>query len=82
MLDCMKLSFSKIKDIDLPLHLSQCYLRFCLLGYSPHFTPNKGWLTTLMLCEFIFLFSFFFFSGQVSDTISRKPKFSPVLLTK
>ena len=40
--------------------VSQSYLRSCLLGCSPHFSPNKTKLATLMLCFFFFLSQDFF----------------------
>ena len=46
--------FTKIAYIPifpLPLKSSSSEL-CCLPGYSPHFAPNKTWLTTLILCLF------------------------------
>ena len=34
--------------------VSQRYLKYCLLGYSPHFAPNKTQLTTLTFFSFFF----------------------------
>ena len=35
--------------------VSESYLRCCLLGWSPHFAPNKTSLTTLKLYNFFLL---------------------------
>ena len=66
-----------VRDCTSPLHYNdihvtpplalQSRLRHCLPGHSPHFTPNKTSVTTL-LC------SFFFFSSQHSFVLFRPSK--------
>ena len=71
----MNPSFTKILNIYIPYYpfgaVSQNYLRWCLLGCSPHFIPSKTHLATLTLC--IFLVNSY--GGQWSD-LSRLPSFA------
>ena len=56
----------------------QSYQKCCLPSYSPHFIPNKTWLTTLTLRFFFFFFkSTPFGAAPQSDLRGSLPGYSP-----